>query len=411
MDDLLRDKIALFRYGIIAPLLTGLHQSRTKEDFYQDASAQIKTNYNDEPYTVAPGTIEKWYIKYKKYGLDGLRPKKRRDEGAFRKVPEQVVKTILDYKKTFPKAPNTLIYEKLNQDGIIRKKEVSPSTINRVVNALVLENNMQVDKDRRRYEKEHINELWCGDSSVGPYLTINGKKTKTYMIALIDDASRMIVGIKLFENDNFVNLMSVMKSAILKYGKPKVFHFDNGKPYRNTQMELLVARIGCTIRYCEPYSPESKSKIERWFRTCKEKWMSMIDRSSFTSIEQAEISLQEFVNRYNNDVHSSLGKSPCERFFEEQAIIKRLSDKEIAESFYLEIQRKVSADSIINIDSKLYEVPYIYAKQRLTIRYSYDMSEVFIVQKDNKLQPITLVNKIENARIKREKVKFSEEIS
>lgn len=52
-------------------------------------------------------------------------------------------------------------------------------------------------KDMRRYECEHINEVWCEDSSVGPYLKVDGKKQRTYIIALIDDANRMIVGIAL----------------------------------------------------------------------------------------------------------------------------------------------------------------------------------------------------------------------
>ena len=37
-----------------------------------------------------------------------------------------------------------------------------------------------INKDRRRYEREHINEVWCGDSSVGPYLNVDGKKKRTY---------------------------------------------------------------------------------------------------------------------------------------------------------------------------------------------------------------------------------------
>ena len=47
----------------------------------------------------------------------------------------------------------------------------------------------------RRYERPHINEVWCGDSSAGPYLkTADGKKHRVYVIALIDDASRFILG-------------------------------------------------------------------------------------------------------------------------------------------------------------------------------------------------------------------------
>ena len=41
------------------------------------------------------------------------------------------------------------------------------------------------------------------------------------MIAMMDDASRMITGIDVFFNDNFVNVMAVLKSAVRKYGKPK----------------------------------------------------------------------------------------------------------------------------------------------------------------------------------------------
>ncbi len=97
----------------------------------------------------------------------------------------------------------------------------------------------------RRYEHPHIKGVWCGDSSVGPYLkTSDGKKHKIFIIALIDDTSRFIVGIDIFLNDNFINLMSVMKSEVAKYGRPQMFNFDNGSSYKNNKMELLAARLG-----------------------------------------------------------------------------------------------------------------------------------------------------------------------
>ncbi|WP_249536725.1 DDE-type integrase/transposase/recombinase [Serpentinicella alkaliphila] len=126
----------------------------------------------------------------------------------------------------------------------------------------------------RRYERAHINEVWCGDSSVGPYIKIDGTKKRTYIIALLDDASRYIVGIDIFFNDTFINLMSIMKTAVTRFGRPKILNFDNGSCYKNKQMELLVARIGSTINYCAPYTPTSKAKVERWFKTLKDQWMS-----------------------------------------------------------------------------------------------------------------------------------------
>ena len=125
------------------------------------------------------------------------------------------------------------------------------------------------------------------------------KKHRIYIIALIDDASRFITGIDVFYHDNFINLMSVMKSAIAKYGRPKVFNFDNGKSYKNRQMELLAARIGTTLSYCQPYTPTGKAKIERWFRTMKDQWMAALDMRDFHSLEELRGSLYAFVQQYN----------------------------------------------------------------------------------------------------------------
>lgn len=80
----------------------------------------------------------------------------------------------------------------------------------------------------------------------------------------------MIVGINDFFNDNFENLLSVMKTAVSKFGVPKVFNFDNGANYRNKQIELLVAIIGSCINYNPPRTPTGKAKIERRFRTMKD---------------------------------------------------------------------------------------------------------------------------------------------
>jgi integrase core domain protein len=134
------------------------------------------------------------------------------------------------------------IYKQLQDNGSIRSGQLSESTVCRFINQLVLQERLTNNQDMRRYKRPHINEVWCGDSSAGPYLkTGDEKKHRVYMIALIDDASQFILAADISFNDTFVNLMSVMKSAVSKYGKPKVFNFDNGAAYKNRQMELLAA--------------------------------------------------------------------------------------------------------------------------------------------------------------------------
>ena len=147
------------------------------------------------------------------------------------------------------------IYRQLQDNGSIRSGQLSESTVCRFINQLVLQQRLTNNQDMRRYERPHINEVWCGDSSAGPWLkTADGRKRRVYVIALIDDASRFILGADVFFHDTFVNLMSVIKSAVSKYGRPKVFNFDNGPAYKNRQMELLAARIGSVISYCRPYT-------------------------------------------------------------------------------------------------------------------------------------------------------------
>ena len=300
-------------------------------------------------------------------------------------------------------------YRQLKDKGSIRPGQISESTILRFINQMMIREQLTNNQDLRRYERPHINEVWCGDSSVGPYLkTADGKKHKVYIMALIDDASRFITGADVFFQDTFVNLMSVMKSAVAKYGTPKVFNFDNGSAYRNRQMELLAARIGSVIHYCRPYTPIQKAKIERWFRTLKDHWCASLDMNDFHTLDELRGSLQTYVHLYNQSAHSSLnGKSPQERFFSEPELIRRLPDDKISASFLLEIERRVSPDSVIVIDHVEYEVDYRFAKQRITLRYTPDLEEIFVVERDGSLSPIRLLNKQENASVKRDKVRLT----
>lgn len=404
-----QQEIALMRYGAIAPIIAGLDERYpSKTAFYTEISAKGLLGPDGKLHHYAPATIEKWYLDYQNHGFEGLVPKGRSDAGMSRKLDEELQERIRYFKTNYPRMSAAAIYRQLKSDGSVINGQVSESTVSRFVNRLQLELRQTPNKDMRRYERPHINEVWCGDSSVGPRLTdLYGKKHRVYILALIDDASRFITGIDVFYHDNFINLMSVMRSAIAKYGRPKVFNFDNGKSYKNRQMELLAARIGTTLSYCQPYTPTGKAKIERWFRTMKDQWMATLDMRDFHSLEELRGSLYAFVQQYNQSPHSSLrGCSPQDRFFSEPEQIRRLSEEDIRQNFLLEIERRVSADSVIVIDQVEYEGDYRFARQRIRLRYSPDMKDIFIVEADGTLTPIRLLNKTENALIKREKVRL-----
>lgn len=405
-----KENIALFRFRVISSLLNPDSNVGSLSSKIDELSTHTFIDHKGESVKVASGTIERWYYNYKKNGFDALKPKSRCDIGFYRKVDDELFSRIKYYHDNYPRIPSTLIHEKLKEEGIITGKALSLSTVTRVVNSLNASKRFDVGKEMRRYEREHINEVWCGDTSYGPYISINGKRVRTYIMAFIDDASRMITSVDLVLNDNFSNMMGTLKKAVVKYGKPKVLNFDNGSSYKNKQMELLAARIGVTVNYCAPYSPQGKAKIERWFRTLKDNWMSNYNKSSKEDFEQIKESLFKFVDEYNNKVHKSLGTSPNDRFFKESKLIIRLNDNLLSNAFLLEIERTVSIDNVIVIDNKEYEVHYKYAKKRIKLRYSKDFSEVYIVNDETgELEKIKLLSKVNNSNFKRKKIRFSEE--
>ncbi len=407
MEQQKKHDIALMKYSAIAPVISGLPaQYKSFSEYFREVSERGILHPDGTLRHYAVSTISKWYELYSKDGFDSLQPRGRSDEGKPRKLDNALQEQILYLKEHYPRMGAAAIYKQLQHNGSIRRGELSESTVLRFIHRLSTEKKRADNQDMRRYERPHINEVWCGDSSAGPYLkTPDGKKRRVYVIALIDDASRMVVGVDVFFNDTFVNLMSVLKSAVAKYGVPKVLNFDNGSAYKNRQMELLAARVGSTINYCRPYTPTAKAKIERWFRTMKDQWMASLDLKDFHSLDALHGSLSAFVRSYNLTPHSSLkGKSPQDRFFSEPERIRRLDMQRIEESFLLELERRVSADSVIVIDGVEYEVDYRFSKQRITLRYSPDMKDIFVLERDGSLTPIRLLNKQENASIKREKI-------
>lgn len=253
---------ALMRYSAIAPAVNEtLADGQSLHAFFADAASHPYMLPNGQSKKFAPATIERWFRLYKKGGFDALVPTDRNDAGKSRCLDDEAKEFIRYMKESYPRMPATTIYRQMLDTGVCTKSSVSESTVNRFINQLMQDKRMTNNRDLRRYERPHINEVWCGDSS------------------------RFIVGIDVFFNDTFVNLMSVIKSSVSKYGRPKTFNFDNGSAYKNKQMELLAARIGSAINYCQPYTPTSKAKIERWFRTLKDHWMASLDMRAINSID------------------------------------------------------------------------------------------------------------------------------
>lgn len=410
MTDEQKNKIALFRYGIISELVTGINQYDSKDAYFRAKSEQDWVDMDGNSVKVTEKTIERWYYTYLKYGFDALKPKERNDRGRTRKLDDEIMMVIKHYVENHPRMPATLIYDELIQNQYIQVSDVSEATVSRYVSKIKNEKNVINHSEMKRYEASHINDIWCCDTTYSFKLTVGKEKKRLFIVGIIDDASRMIVGCDVFFNDNYKNFMSVLKTAVSKYGKPKVLNLDNGAPYKNNQLELLAARVGMNLYHNKPYYGPGKAKIERWFRTMKDHFMASFHLTTKTTIDEFRCELLKYVTEYNNSIHSQLdGKTPIERFFDSGEEMKQLDKDFIEKSFLLEIERKVSIDCVIQIDNIDFEVPQKYSKKKIKIRYSSDYKNCYVVNLDGGLDKIELLDKKANSQIKRKQPIFNTE--
>lgn len=410
MNEEEKNRVALFRYGIISELVAGINQYDNKNDYFKTKSEINWIDMDGKSVKISEKTIEKWYYSYTKYGFEALKPKGRNDMGRSRKLDDEITMIINHYVENHPRMPSTLIYDELIQNHYIKVTDVSQSTIRRYVSKLKKGKSIITHSEMKRYEASHINDIWCCDTTYSFKLNVGKDKKRLFIVGIIDDASRMIVGIDVFFYDNYRNFLSVLKNAVSRYGKPKVLNLDNGAPYKNNQIELLAARVGINLYHNKPYYGQGKAKIERWFRTMKDHFMSNFNLTGKTTIEEFRSELLEYVTKYNNSVHSQLdGKTPNERFFDSSDEIKQLEKDFIEKTFLLEIDRKVSSDCVIQIDNIEFEVPQKYSKKQIKVRFSSDYKNCYVVNPDGELDKIELLDKKTNSQIKRKQPIFNTE--
>ena len=81
MEENLRNQIALFRYGVLAPYIQRQVDTKAPWRFFRSA-ANKKYQYIDGTFrSVSPSSIERWLKSYNEKGFDGLKPIGRSDVG------------------------------------------------------------------------------------------------------------------------------------------------------------------------------------------------------------------------------------------------------------------------------------------------------------------------------------------
>lgn len=410
MDEKRREAIALKKFQLIAPVLNQDFPDTSQTAYFSRIGNEKREKPDGTYGFISPNTLRDWVYLYRKYGFDGLKPTQRnqgKSDFGKKLTPEQK-RRILELKQENLRRTVRSIYNQLIYTGEIEPNTVSLTTVQRFVSQERVRQKWLPQQERRAFEMAHGNDCWQIDTSYGPYIyDENGRNPqRLYIIAAIDDASRLIVGAELFLHDTAINVQSVLKRAMKRYGLPKCVYTDNGSPYKNKQLELILAQLSIQLRHARIRSGASKAKIERTFRTLKDGWMPQIDYKNFSTIEEFNDSLTTFINEKNRKIHRTLGISPWQRFLQDEAYISRKVPLVIDQAFLHTGEYRVDATGIIKVKKVELELGYAYCGQRVTIKYEPDGSHYYLHENDD-LTEIFPVDKVANSRIPRKQISLA----
>ena len=120
----------------------------------------------------------------------------------------------------------------------------------------------------------------------GPSVLVGDRtKRKTYLIAFIDDATRVIPYAAFALAENTREFLPVLKQAVLRRGLVQRLYVDNGAHYRSQHLALVCAKLGIALIHARPYRPQGKGKIERWFKTVRAQLLTRLTEDDTRSLE------------------------------------------------------------------------------------------------------------------------------
>lgn len=319
-------------------------------------------------------TIETWRVRYQKHGITVMCPKPRSDKGAFRKATPEMVQEAIDQARAHlrPGFRLSKLYRTCIERGLLQRDIIAPNTFRRIIARyeMLKPDNDVKSKERLAFSKRYANEMWQADTLFGPFVKDNkGEARQARLIAFIDDASRLCCHGEFFLEENTLTLKAALKAALYKRGVPHTLYVDNGSIYAGKDITMICARLGTLLCHTPVRDAAAKGKVERFFRTVREDFLSrMLDLSSLAALNAAFVRWVE--DDYNSRVHSTLGLKPVDRFAMDLSRIRFLTTNEANEElFFGEEERTVKADNTFSFRARRYEAPVDARGRVVTIRF------------------------------------------
>ena len=374
----LRRAVALFRFGVIADVMTLAPRSREMASELQARANRAWAIPGTRRTRVAEQTIRDWVRLYREGGFDALMPKRRIDRGKPRRMSVETIELLLAIKRDAPGLSVREVIGKARQSGEVEATQpLPPSTVHRLFSREgLMDRPVTPAQDRRRYQHRFAGDLWQSDVMYGPHVGDGrGRRRRTYLIAFLDDATRLIPYAAFAFAESTTAFLPVLKQALLRRGRPLKLYCDNGANFRSTRLSVICARLNIALIHAKPFSPAGKGKIERYFRTTRSQLVNRFQDDDLRDLETLNSRLWAWIEgEYHRTPHRGLdGMTPLDKWAASSDNL-RLFDPgfDLDEVFLAEAVRRVNRDRTVSLHNHLYEVDAALIGQKVVLRYDPD---------------------------------------
>lgn len=399
MNEETRKQIALFRYRLISPVLA--EPGRVQNEYFRTQAGLTHVFPHYGARTVAVSTFKRWLKLYRAKGFEALLPKARADSGRPRRLGEASMAAIRGRCKAFPGLTVRKLYEDLLQNDQLGHPPVCYNTLLRTVHQEKLLPVAGRTDARKRFEHDEVNALWVCDFMHGPTVLAGQRRHKSILCAIIDDHSRMIVGFAFSPHETVSALTVVLKEGFMAYGLPVRLYVDNGPAFASDLLAHSCALAGISLIHSKPYDSPSRGKIERFFRTVRDRFLcGVCDEPTLDELNEAFSCWLK--DDYHHKLHKGIDQRPIDRYQAsvQRVDVRRLSRAELDQIFLVRHERIVSNDATLSFKGRIYEVPAAYIRQRVEIRHPIDddRDELYLFDNGARIAKLKLVNANENAK-------------
>ena len=351
-------------------------------------------------------TLQRWLFRYQDGGFSALTPKSRMSAEPSRVLSTDFINFLI---KTKERDPDASIPEIIRQAHLLAVVDcgavvsrVSVWRAARRLNLPIFATKGIDTEDMRRFEFAHRMQMTLGD---GKKFRAGIKSRRRVAITIIDDASRMILGVTVGKTETAELFLRCLWKVITRWGKPENIFLDNGSGFIARDVAIIAARLGIGLIFGTKSYPEGHGKIERYHSTLIQDLLRTFRNNPLIDADckALEHRLEHYnTHIYNRNKHESLPNiSPEMRFLGDKLALQPISDPEkIRQHFIIASQRKVSRDNVVSLRGILYELPRGHAGKLIFVyRHLLDQNVSFL--HDGKMVDIHRLDPILNSQTRR----------